>query len=54
MYVMMLFLTPQFMTENINVHSKEYQWYSTMTQNVCAQIKYFRENIGRAVQLLSM
>jgi len=26
MYVTMLLLTPQFMTENINVHNKEYQW----------------------------
>jgi len=43
-YVMMLFLTPQYVTENTNVHNKKYQWQSTMTLNLCAQIKYFRDN----------
>jgi hypothetical protein len=53
-YLMTLFLTPHFMTENINVNSQKYQWNSTVTLNLCAQIKYFHNNIGHAVQLLSM
>lgn len=51
---MMLFLTPQFVTENTKVHNKKYQWQSTMTLNLCAQIKYFFDNIGHAIHLLSI